>query len=154
MKETLEHGSPENRQVMEIARAQANRDAEAQREAENRDIALARLQAVVEAKDLELANLTNKMLALRRDIETIQTRQHREVSGGVNAEYLKNVLVEYLSFPAGSSERKVLFPVLAMLLQFDQSDLHRISEGSASVAPRQVKDISHNARRRSTAQIG
>jgi len=142
--ETLQEGSPEDRHMTAIARAQASRDAAAQLEAENRDIALQRLQAVVEQKDLELATRMNELALLRRDLQETRQRSMRETSGGVNAEYLKNVLVEYLSFPAGSSERKVLFPVLATLLQFDKNDMRRITHGAGAVQARPVKDISSN----------
>jgi len=39
-----------------------------------------------------------------------------------NIDYLKSIVVQYLSKPPGSSERSALLPVLATLLQFDKKD--------------------------------
>jgi hypothetical protein len=43
-------------------------------------------------------------------------------------------VVQYLAKPPGSSERAALLPVLATLLQFDQSDYKAIEEGKQKVS--------------------
>ena len=47
----------------------------------------------------------------------------------MNLDYLKSIIVQYLSKPPGSTERGALLPVLATLLQFDDNDYKTIEEG-------------------------
>eukprot|EP00804_Cyclotella_cryptica_P005886 CCRYP_000165-RB/>CCRYP_000165-RB protein AED:0.48 eAED:0.48 QI:0/-1/0/1/-1/0/1/0/102 len=49
-------------------------------------------------------------------------------------DYLKSIVVQYLAKPPGSSERAALLPVLATLLQFDESDYKAIEEGKQKVS--------------------
>ena len=59
-------------------------------------------------------------------------RVHRRE--GVNMDYLKSIVVQYLAKPPGSSERSALLPVLATLLQFDSNDYKAIEEGKDKVS--------------------
>jgi GRIP domain len=47
----------------------------------------------------------------------------------VNVEYLKSVVITYLTMGANSKERHSLLPVLATLLAFSESELARVREG-------------------------
>lgn len=58
--------------------------------------------------------------ALKHRIRELEAGQRR---GGVNMEYLKNVVVQFMTFPAGSAEQRALVPVLATLLQFNRRDV-------------------------------
>merc|ERR1711862_789671 len=51
-----------------------------------------------------------------------------------NLDYLKSIIVQYLSKPPGSSERASLLPVIATLLQFDGRDYKAIEEGAQKVS--------------------
>lgn len=151
LQDELSLNSPEDRVITEIAREQAKRDARAQVEAANRDVALQKLQSVVADKDLELAAVAREVRDLRLRLSQMESRQTLQQSGGVNVEYLKNILVQYLSFPHASAERKVLFPVLSTLLQFSDKDLDSIREGAAA-PPRPPKAMASNARFRRPAR--
>ena len=120
-------------------------------EAANRDVALQKLQSVVADKDLELAAVAREVRDLRLRLSQMESRQTLQQSGGVNVEYLKNILVQYLSFPHASAERKVLFPVLSTLLQFSDKDLDSIREGAAA-PPRPPQALASNARFRRPAR--
>merc|ERR1711920_763103 len=49
-------------------------------------------------------------------------------------DYLKSIVVQFLSKPPGTSERAALLPVLATLLQFDANDYSLIEEGKKKVS--------------------
>lgn len=49
---------------------------------------------------------------------------------GVNMDYLKNIVLQYMSFPPSSPERNSLVPVLALLLQFTPAELKATEDAS------------------------
>jgi hypothetical protein len=49
-------------------------------------------------------------------------------------DYLKSIVVQYLSKPPGTSERAALLPVLATLLQFDGNDYKQIEDGKSKLS--------------------
>ena len=79
-----------------------------------RDGTNAKLQRELAARDGELAAATQQLAALRAEAHDLRRVSRRE---SVNMEYLKNILVQFMSFPSGSSEHASLTPVLATLLQ-------------------------------------
>jgi hypothetical protein len=58
-------------------------------------------------------------------------------------DYLKNIILQYLSFPSASPERNSLLPVLALLLQFSPAELKSVEEASlvSSWTTRPVKEV-------------
>jgi hypothetical protein len=58
-------------------------------------------------------------------------------------DYLKNIVLQYMSFPPASPERNSLVPVLALLLQFSPTELKAAEEASRSPSwtPRPVKEV-------------
>jgi hypothetical protein len=54
-----------------------------------------------------------------------ELRRHAKREG-VNMDYLKNVVLQYMSFPVSSPERTSLVPVIAMLLQFNAKELRLV----------------------------
>jgi hypothetical protein len=75
----------------------------------------------------------------------VQITDLRRVSKreGVNMDYLKNIILQYLSFPPASPERNSLLPVLALLLQFSPIELKTAEEASSapSWTTRPVKEV-------------
>lgn len=69
-----------------------------------------------------------QMEALKHRIRELEAGQRR---GGVNMEYLKNVVVQFMTFPSGSAEQRALVPVLATLLQFNRRDVRAPTGGLA-----------------------
>jgi hypothetical protein len=69
--------------------------------------------------------------AVESQVEELCRVRRRE---DVNLDYLKSIVVQYLSLPPGSSERARLLPVLATLLQFDDSDYNTIQEGKNKIS--------------------
>ncbi|EJK56601.1 hypothetical protein THAOC_23478 [Thalassiosira oceanica] len=77
-----------------------------------------------------LANAEHAVLKKDDQVEELSRVHRRE---GVNMDYLKSIVVQYLAKPPGSSERTALLPVLATLLQFDADDYRAIEEGKQKV---------------------
>lgn len=63
-------------------------------------------------------------------------------------DYLKNIVLQYMSFPPASPERNSLVPVLALLLQFSPTELKTAEEASRSPSwtPRPVKEVKISVR--------
>ncbi len=47
----------------------------------------------------------------------------------LNIEYLRNVMIRYMSFGASSMERKRLLPVICTLLEFSEEDVKKLLKG-------------------------
>jgi hypothetical protein len=59
---------------------------------------------------------------------------------------MQNVVLQYMTFPPGSAERGALVPVLALLLQFNASELAQVDSASKTTsiwtsAARPVKEV-------------
>ncbi|KAI9920672.1 hypothetical protein PsorP6_001631 [Peronosclerospora sorghi] len=119
VEDDVRSGGADHRQILELAQLQATRDAEARQQA-----------AQLEALRQQVTHAQHEMHALREaneqqahELQALLQNQRRD---GVNMEYLKNVVVQYLAFPPGSSQQARLVPVLATLLQFTAADQHEI----------------------------
>ncbi|OQS01470.1 hypothetical protein ACHHYP_00746 [Achlya hypogyna] len=119
----LEHdvksGDADHRRIFELASVQAQRDA-AQR---SRDQEVAALAADVAAKQAEVDALRAQSKVMEDEIAVLLRTERRE---GVNMEYLKNVVVQFMSFRPGSSQQMKLIPVLSTLLQFSPHDMDEV----------------------------
>ena len=78
------------------------------------------MQETLSDKDLQLAELQTQNAGLTEEVQGLRKVSRRE---GVNMDYLKNVVIQYISMPLHAPERSSLVPVLAMLLQFEQAEL-------------------------------
>ena len=85
------------------------------------------------------------MAELRAELNESRSVARRD---GVNMEYLKNIVVQFMSFQSGSSEHQSLTPVLATLLQFTPEDLRSIRDSQSAWywGGRRVKDITGHLR--------
>jgi hypothetical protein len=85
----------------------------------------------LEEGDGDLASAEITVVKAEDQVEQLARVHRRE---GVNMDYLKSIVVQYLAKPPGSSERSALLPVLATLLQFDSNDYKAIEEGKDKVS--------------------
>jgi hypothetical protein len=72
-----------------------------------------------------LAQAQQLLSDLNHEINELRKIKQRE---GINMDYLKNVVLQYMTFPINSSERNALIPVLAMLLQFSPKEMMEIQK--------------------------
>ncbi|RHY80900.1 hypothetical protein DYB26_002015 [Aphanomyces astaci] len=119
VEEDVRSGDADHRRIFELASMQANRDATSR----SREQEFAELTAAFEQVRLQNAQLIQDKEALEDDIAHLVRTERRE---GVNMEYLKNVVVQFMSFRPGSSQQLKLIPVLSVLLQFTPEDMDEV----------------------------
>jgi chromosome segregation ATPase len=125
LEEDVRSGGADNRKILEFAQLQAKREAEAREQA-------AQMQALSQQLEEAHRELQELREDKRRHAEELTAMLQNQRRDGVNMEYLKNVVVQYMSFRPGSSQQSRLVPVLTTLLQFTAAD---------------IKEIKHAARR-------
>ena len=81
------------------------------------------MQATLAARDLDLARVQQSHTALAAEVSELRRHTKRE---DVNMDYLKNVVLQYMSFPVQAPERGSLVPVIAMLLQFNVKEVNMV----------------------------
>lgn len=126
----VDKGSLSDRRIFELAAHQSNRDTAAVAEIAIRDTMIEQLSRKLEDGDGDLASAEITVVRAEDQVEQLARVHRRE---GVNMDYLKSIVVQYLAKPPGSSERTALLPVLATLLQFDANDYKAIEEGKDKV---------------------
>ena len=122
----VDKGSLSDRRIFELAAQQSNRESVASAEIEIRDKVVERLTEKLVANDGDLASAEYQVTQIDNQVAELYRVRRRE---DVNLDYLKSIVVQYLSKPPGSTERGALLPVLATLLQFDDNDYKTIEEG-------------------------
>jgi chromosome segregation ATPase len=127
----VDKGSLSDRRIFELAEQQSNRETAAVAEIEIRERQIAHLTQQLEKHDANLATAEIDKEKAEDQVESLARVHRRE---GVNMDYLKSIVVQYLAKPPGSSERTALLPVLATLLQFDDNDYKAIEEGKQKVS--------------------
>ena len=127
----VDKGSLSDRRIFELAAQQSSRESVAAAEIELRDKLVQRLAEKLESRDSDLASAEYTVQRVEGQVEELCRVRRRE---DVNLDYLKSIVVQYLSKPPGSSERAALLPVLATLLQFDASDYEAIEAGKANLS--------------------
>lgn len=125
LEEDVRSGEAANRKIFEFAQLQASREADMRAQAAQLQEAL----AVVESLRQELETLRTEKRHQEQELTALLQTQRRE---GVNMEYLKNVVVQYMSFRPGSSQQTRLVPVLTTLLQFTPQDIREIKQAAAN----------------------
>jgi len=105
--------------------AQAKREFTIATELNTRDMTMKQLQQRIVEQEAQLAAAANDRNSLQQQVIALKRMHKRE---GVNMEYLKNIIVQFMSFPDSSSERKSLIPVISTLLQFTPEDDRIIQE--------------------------
>uniref|UniRef100_A0A7S1CYD3 GRIP domain-containing protein n=1 Tax=Cyclophora tenuis TaxID=216820 RepID=A0A7S1CYD3_CYCTE len=148
LQQEVDKGSLSDRRIFELAAQQSNRESVASAEIELRDKLVAKLSHKLEARDGDLASAEYNARKVEGQVEELCRVRRRE---DVNLDYLKSIVVQYLSKPPGSSEREALLPVLATLLQFDSNDYKIIEDGKnklswwGNVAPVMITPPTPNA---------
>jgi chromosome segregation ATPase len=120
LQEEISSGAPTDRKIFQLAERQANREATHNVHTDSRQIAFEQLQQSLAERDLELGNAHALLSEVSAEVTDLRRAHMRE---GINMDYLKNIVVQYMSFPVASSERMSLIPVIAMLLQFSSREL-------------------------------
>ncbi|CAI5742664.1 unnamed protein product [Hyaloperonospora brassicae] len=123
LEEDVRSGGADNRKILEFAQLQAKREAEAREQA-------AQMHALSEQLEGAHRELQELREGKRRHTEELTAMLQNQRRDGVNMEYLKNVVVQYMSFRPGSSEQARLVPVLSTLLQFTAADVKGVKHAS------------------------
>ncbi|TYZ57639.1 hypothetical protein PybrP1_003391 [[Pythium] brassicae (nom. inval.)] len=125
LEEDVRSGDADHRKIFEVAQLQAKREAEARAQAQQ----LAEMAARLEDAARQIQQLQEEKQRHDGELTALMQTQRRE---GVNMEYLKNVVVQYMSFRPGSSQQSRLVPVLSTLLEFSARDLTEIRSASSA----------------------
>lgn len=96
---------------------------------DTRDIAFQQLQTVLAAKDMDLARLQQGHAELSSEVADLRRTSRRE---GVNMDYLKNIVMQFMMLPMAAPERMSLVPVIATLLQFSTGELIQVENSMRS----------------------
>ena len=131
LQEEIDSGSASDRRLFEIAQKQSSREASVNAEIEIREAAVHRMMKTLVGKDGDYADMEIKYVQVKEQLDEYSRMARRN---DLNVDYLKGVLVQYLSLPTGSSERKSLLSVLATLLQFGPEDYSAIEQGYKQVS--------------------
>lgn len=127
----VDKGSFSDRRIFELAAKQSDRESFQVSEINVRDNIIDRLKEALLDRDGDLASAEKHAHEVESQIEELFRIRRRE---DINIDYLKSIVVQYLSLPSGSTERAQLLPVLATLLQFDEGDYKTIQEGKSKVS--------------------
>jgi len=119
----IKSGAPNEKRIFELAEVQAKREAVHGVHGNTREMAFQQLQTALAARDLDLACVQQSQSALATEVSELRRHTKRE---GVNLDYLKNVVLQYMSFPVQAPERVSLVPVIAMLLQFNGKEVAQV----------------------------
>jgi len=125
----INSGAPNERRIFELASMQAKREATHSRYSDTREVAFQQLQNTLATKDLDLACAQQSYSDLVNEVIELRRTTRRE---SVNMDYLKNIVVQYMSFPAQSPERVSLVPVIAMLLQFSPEEINDVEKACSN----------------------
>ncbi|KAL3910690.1 MAG: hypothetical protein SGARI_001997 [Bacillariaceae sp.] len=131
LQQEVDKGSLSDRKIFELAAVQSNREASQHKAVDARDKAIASLNHTLSERDGDLADAEKKIREAESQVEELNRIRRRE---DVNIDYLKSIVVQFLSKAPGTSERAALLPVLATLLQFDGNDYQMIEEGKSKVS--------------------
>mmetsp|Transcript_10511 Transcript_10511/g.11257 ORF Transcript_10511/g.11257 Transcript_10511/m.11257 type:complete len:327 (+) Transcript_10511:2097-3077(+) len=131
LQQEVDKGSLSDRKIFELAAMQSNRDTTKVLDIEARDKALARLNHTLTERDGKLAVAEKRNSEYEAQIKELGRIRRRE---DVNTDYLKSIVVQFLSKAPGTSERNSLLPVLATLLQFDDNDYSMIEQGKSKIS--------------------
>ena len=109
---------------------------------ESQDLAIQQIQLVLESRDFELASLQQKHSLLVSECMDLRRVSKRE---GVSMDYLKNIIVKYMSYPISSPERSSLIPVICTILAFNEEECRCVNENvNVWSVPRVAKQVNAN----------
>jgi len=149
LKVEVESGRPQERQILQFAQTQAKRESEQKRMKSK----IATLEHALKqtSEQLELQNAQEKHLRT--------TLQRRVMLQGVNMEYLRNIVLRYMSLSSFRSERLQLVPALASLLDFSKTELAGLDGANRALvrswwraAKEQRKNALHQKKEHSSKQ--
>jgi len=121
--EEIQSGAPQERRIFELAQTQSRREALHGVHGDTRELAFQQIQSTLANRDLDLARAHQVLSSLQKEVVDLRRTHKRD---GINMDYLKNIVIQYMTFPVNSSEKMSLVPVLAMLLQFTPKELAQV----------------------------
>ena len=127
LEEEVSSGRPEERKILEYAQDQAKRESYTraiQEECETLKTNLKDKTEEVGRLELKLQKLTRLLNGMGQNVKSNRNNEGNtngltdiERGFGINLMYLKNVVLQYMSFEEGSSERLRLIPVISTILK-------------------------------------
>ncbi len=142
----ISSGAPNEKRIFELAALQAKREAGNNVHRDARELAFVQLQEALVARDLEVGNLLQARATLEEELLGLRRSTKRD---GVNMAYLKNVVLQFMTFPLAAPERWSLVPVIGTLLQFNPAEVKAAETAARNPSwnTRPVKEIiASNAR--------
>jgi hypothetical protein len=148
----INSGAPSERKIFELAQLQAKRDALHGMHGDSREFAFLQLQKSLADRDFELADAVQKYSALNAEVESLRRVSRRE---NVNMDYLKNIILQFMTFPVTSPERISLIPVIATLLQFNPKEIVEVDKVAKdpNSNTRPVKEIRRSLQNASMSSV-
>lgn len=148
MQAEISSGAPSERKIFQFAQSQSQRDTAHGLHSDMREVAFQQLQRSLTAKDLELSHAQHKHDQIASEIAELRRTSRRET---VNMDYLKNIMLQYMTFPIHSQERISLVPVISTLLQFNPKESHEVERAGKDPnwSLRPVKEIKRSLHRAS-----
>ena len=136
LEEEVNSGRPEERKILEYAQDQAKRESytrSIQEECETLKSKLGEKTEEVGRLHLKLQKMTRLIGGINGSTAISKVGDKNAMDNsqggfGVNLVYLKNVVLQYMSFEEGSSERIRLIPVISTILK----DIESASNGEAA----------------------
>ncbi|KAJ0395607.1 hypothetical protein P43SY_006108 [Pythium insidiosum] len=125
LEEDVRSGEADNRKIFEFAQLQANREMESRA----KEARIQELEESVRTAEARIQSLLDERARHSEEVAELMQSQRRE---GVNLEYLKNVIVQYMTFKPGSSQQLRLVPVITTLLEFTPNDMKEVKKANAS----------------------
>ena len=111
LRSDVESGRPQERQILQFAQTQAKRESGQKK-----------MKAEIARLEKELSVTSKQLEAQRAQEKRLRTTLQRRVNlQGVNMEYLRNIVLRYMSFK--TDEKLQLIPALASLLDFSKAEL-------------------------------
>ena len=127
LEEEVSSGRPDERKILEYAQDQAKRESYTraiQEECETLKTNLKDKTEEVGRLELKLQKLTRLLNGMGQNVKSNRNNEGNtngltdiERGFGINLMYLKNVVLQYMSFEEGSSERLRLIPVISTILK-------------------------------------
>ena len=122
LEDDIQHGQPHERRLWELATLQSSRDER-----------LREMEEEVGQHRARVTELTGRLEQARVEKEFLQSelrqQQLSHQRSTVNIDYLKSVIVGYISAEGNPTKRSQLIPVLSQLLCFNPSDVESIRQG-------------------------
>jgi len=145
LRSEVETGGHSERKIMELAKAQAVRETDRDIQANEDRRELERVTRELKEKESSLLSANRAVSDIRSEASDLRRVSKRE---GVNMEYLKNIMVQYLSL-RDTAQKQTLERVVGTLLQFSPKESKQIEQARSAfwisywTGPKQIQPPSN-----------